>query len=110
MMQRLFPFLMLMSTFAMAQNRSTLPADLSLRQALDIALTNSTTPREAQANLDQASGRYQQARSALLPQVGVAARQGYETMNLQGFGIDLTGFPTRLGPFGSMDARGFIVQ
>src|SRR5262245_60786041 len=31
-------------------------------------------------------------------------------MNLQGFGIDLTGFPNRLGPFGSMDARGFIVQ
>jgi outer membrane protein len=110
MMQRLFLFLMLTSTFASAQNRPTLPADLTLRQALDIALANSTTLREAQANLDQASGRYQQARSALLPQVGVAVRQGYETMNLQGFGIDLTGFPNRLGPFGSMDARAFIVQ
>jgi outer membrane protein TolC len=110
MMQRLFLLLVLTPTFAIAQNRTTLPAELTLRQALDIALANSSTIREAQANLEQASGRYQQARAALLPQIGVAARQGYETMNLQGFGVDLTGFPNRLGPFGSMDARGFIVQ
>src|SRR5215510_1895216 len=112
MMQRLFLFLFLAltSSFAIAQNQSTLPPNLTLRQALDIALANSSTLREAQANLEQASGRYLESRSALLPQVGVAARQGYETVNLQGFGIDLTQFPRVLGPFGSMDARGFIVQ
>src|SRR5262249_23704677 len=97
--------LMLMPIFADAQNRPTIPADLSLRQALDIALVNSSTLREAQANLERASGQYEQSRSVLLPQLYVAARQGYQTQNLQGFGIDLTGFPSLLGPFGSMDAR-----
>jgi len=110
MMQRLCLLLMLTPILANAQNRPTLPELLTLRQALDIALANSSTLREAKANLEQASGRYQVSRAALLPQVGVAARQGWETMNLQGFGIDLTGFPSRLGPFGSMDARAFIVQ
>src|SRR5262245_15123920 len=109
-MQRLCLLFMLTPIFASAQVPTTLPAELTLRQALDIALVNSSILREARANLDQATGRYQQARSELLPHVGVAARQGYETMNLQGFGIDLIGFPNRLGPFGSMDARGFIVQ
>jgi outer membrane protein TolC len=110
LMVRLLFVIMLAATFAQAQNRPVLPANLTLRQALDIAFLNSSTLREARANLEQASGRYQQARAELLPQVGVAARQGYETMNLQGFGVDLTGFPERLGPFGSMDARAFIVQ
>jgi outer membrane protein TolC len=32
------------------------------------------------------------------------------TQNLQGFGIDLTGFPSILGPFGSMDARVVLTQ
>src|SRR5262249_4928419 len=52
----------------------------------------------------------EQARSVLLPQLGVAARQAYLTQNLQGFGIDLTGFPGKLGPFGSMDVRAVVNQ
>src|SRR5262245_30429865 len=110
LMVRLLFVIMLAATFAQAQNRRVLPANLTLRQALDIAFVNSSTLREARANLEQASGRYQESRSALLPQVGVAARQGYLTMNLEGFGIDLPEFPRVLGPFGSMDARAFIVQ
>src|SRR5215831_13342317 len=110
MMQRLFLLVILMPTLANAQNRSTLPADLSLRQALEIALANSSTLREAQANLEKTSGQYQQSRSALLPQLYIVARQAILTQNLQGFGIDLTGFPSLLGPFGSMDARVVLSQ
>jgi outer membrane protein TolC len=110
MTQRLFLLIMLTATFARAQNRATLPADLSLRQALDIALANSTILREAQANLERASGQYQQSRSVLLPQLYVAARQGIMTQNLEGFGLDLPGFPSILGPFGSMDARLVLSQ
>jgi outer membrane protein TolC len=110
MMQRLCLLLMLTPIFANAQGRPVLPQDLTLRRALEIALVNSSTIREARANLEMASGQYRQARSALLPQVGVGARQGYLTVNLQGFGLDLPGFPSRLGPFGSMDVRAFIVQ
>jgi len=105
MMQRLLLLLILTPIFADAQNKSTLPANLTLRQALDIALTNSTALREAKANLEQTSGQYEQARSALLPQLFIAARQAYLTENLEGIGIFLPGFPRLLGPFGSMDAR-----
>ena len=108
-MKRLFPILLL-ATSAMAQNRATLPADLTLIQALEIALANSTTLREAQANLQTTSGQYEQFRSALLPQVGVVARQGYLTMNLIGFGIDILDQPSLIGPFASMDARVIFTQ
>jgi outer membrane protein TolC len=91
-----------------------LPAQLTLSQALNIALSNSTKIREALAHLDEASGRYQQSRSALLPQLDIAARQSFQTLNLLGIGIDL---PTSqgtsqglIGPFGSMDARLLLSQ
>lgn len=102
--------LLVASSRAEAQAPRTLGPDLTLRQALDIALINSSVLREAQAGLEQSSGQYEQARSSLLPQFGFAARQGYLTANLQGLGIDLPGFQNVLGPSGSMDARVFVAQ
>ena len=92
-----------------------LPAQLTLPQALNLALTNSTVLREAMAQLEQSSGQYLQSRSALLPQVGVFARQSIQTISLQGFGIDIPGLPPsqqqgKVGPFGSMDARALLSQ
>jgi outer membrane protein TolC len=106
-MMRLLLLLVLTATFASAQGRPTLPPQLTLTQALEIALLNSTAIREAQANLDRTSGQYEQSRAALLPQLTLSARQSYQTINLQGFGIDLPESSTSgvIGPFGSMDAR-----
>ena len=92
-----------------------IPAQLSLSEALNIALTNAIVLREAKAQLDQTSGRYLQSRSALLPQMGVFARQSIQTISLQGFGIDIPGLPPssqegKIGPFGSMDARVLLSQ
>jgi outer membrane protein TolC len=92
------------------QTPTKLPADLTLRQALDIALMNSTNLRSAQAELAQAGGRSEQNKGVLLPQIGIFARQGYQTVNLQGFGLELPGQPSRIGPFGSMDARLVLEQ
>ena len=98
-----------------AASQPNLPAQLTLSQAVQIALTNSANIREAMANLDQASGQYQQARSYLLPQLNLGARQSYQTINLLGYGIDLPGISQPgaqqlIGPFGSMDARVFFTQ
>ena len=90
---------------AEAQVSTNLPAQLNLSRALEIALSNSNTLREAQAKFTQAVGQYEQARSVLLPQVAFAARQSYLTVNLQGIGIDLPNVTGLIGPFGSMDAR-----
>ena len=87
-----------------------IPAQLTLSQALNIALSNSALIREAMAQLDQTSGRYQQSRSTLLPQLYLAARQSFETESLLGIGIDLPGAKGLIGPFGSMDARILLSQ
>jgi outer membrane protein len=89
-----------------------IPAQLSLSEALKIALSNSTVIREAMAQLEQTSGQYRQARSALLPQLDLFARQSIQTINLQGIGLDLPGLvePGLIGPFGSMDARLLLNQ
>jgi len=109
-MKRLFLVLLLSAGLAEAQNTTTLPADLTLTRALEIALVNSSTIRQARADLAQATGRYEIARSTLLPQLGLGARQGYLTVNLDGIGIGI-GSPTRvIGPFGSFDARVFLTQ
>jgi outer membrane protein len=109
-MPRLSLLLVVASTLARAAAGPDLPAQLTLSQALNIALSNSTNIREALARLDQASGRYQQSRSALLPQLDVAARQNYQTLNLLGIGIDVPSATGLLGPFGSMDARILLSQ
>src|SRR5579864_107814 len=107
-----WPATVFMLTVALADAAAgaDLPAQLTLSQALNIALSNSTTIREAISQLDQASGRYQQSRSALLPQVGIAIRQSFETENLIGMGIDIPSARGLIGPFGSMDARILLSQ
>src|SRR5215471_20947307 len=95
---------------ALAADRPDLPAVLTLPQALDIALKNSTNIRTAMAQLDQAKGQYEQYRSALLPQLDFHARQSLLTVNLVGLGVPVTGETGKIGPFGSMDARIFLTQ
>ena len=109
-MLRPFLLFVLVTALAAAQAGSGLPAELTLAQALTIALSNSTNIREALARLDQASGRYQQSRSVLLPQLDVSARQNFQTVNLIGIGIDLASAQGLIGPFGSMDARMSLSQ
>ena len=109
-MRRNFLFLVIIAAVAAAADSPTVPAELTLAKALDIALANSTALREAQARLDQASGRYVQARSTLMPQVDIGLRQNYQTVNLIGIGIPIPSEVGKVGPFGSMDARIFISQ
>ncbi len=113
MMYRLYLFLLLylvLPTSAGAQSRSVLPSNLTLSQALEVALLNSSILKDARAHLEKASGQYEQSRSVLLPQVDVFAHQGYLTINLQGFGILVPGTPNLIGPFSSMDARAILRQ
>src|SRR5690242_18697025 len=114
-MPRLSLLCVLAATLARAAAVPVLPAQLTLSEALNIALANSTVLREAMAQLDQTSGRYLQSRSALLPQMGVFAHQSIQTISLQGLGIDIPGLHQstqqgNVGPFGSMDVRALLSQ
>ena len=102
--------LLAVATLARAAEQPTLPAQLTLSQALGIALSNSTNIRTAMAQLTEASGRYAQARSTLLPQIEIGARQDYLTVNLVGLGIPIGAANTKLGTFASMSARAFLSQ
>ena len=55
--------LLAVATLARAAEQPTLPSQLTLSQALDIALSNSTNIRTAMAQLAQVSGRYAQAKA-----------------------------------------------
>jgi len=106
-----FPLLLSVGgVLAVGADRPDLPPVLTLPQALDIALKNSTNIRTAMAQLDQAKGQYEQYRSSLLPQLDLHARQSLLTVNLVGLGVPVTGETGKIGPFGSMDARIFLTQ
>lgn len=104
--------LTLSAASASAADKTELPSQLTLSDALTIALTNNSTLRAAQARMEQATGRYEQARSRLLPQLDVNAYQSYLTINLQGLGLEIPGVPhnVKQGPFGSFDARARLSQ
>jgi outer membrane protein TolC len=108
-MSRICLLFALAATLAVAADQPTIPQQLTLAQALDIALQNSTNIRTAMAQLDQASGRYEQSRSTLIPQLDVRAHQDYLTVNLAGLGFQVPGASSgKIGPFASMDARAFL--
>jgi outer membrane protein TolC len=100
----------LAANFATAQDRQALPPELSLPQALRLALSNSTLIRTAQADLARTGGLRAQAKSPLLPQVTLSARQSYYTASLQGLALDIPSSPTKIGPSAAMDARIFLSQ
>lgn len=98
------------ATLAGAAEPTNLPANLTLNEALGIALNNSTAIRNAMTELDQATGRSTQSKSPLMPQLDLGLRQSLQTINLEGLGILIPNEASKLGPFGSMDARVFLQQ
>jgi outer membrane protein TolC len=109
-MTRHFILLTLLPVAAAAADQPALPAELTVTQALDIALQNSTNIRAAMAQLDQTSARNDQTKSPLLPQIDIRAHQNYQTVNLIGIGIPIPNAQGLIGPFSSMDARVFLSQ
>jgi outer membrane protein len=103
-------FLALVLAVPLLAAPAEIPEQLSLRQALDLALKNSATLRRAAAQLQQAEAQSAQAHSQFLPQVNVAAYDTLQTVNLRAMGIDVPLLPARVGPFQVVDARAYLSQ
>jgi len=103
-------FLPLILALPLMAAPAEIPEQLSLRQALDLALKNSATLRRAVAQLQQAEAQSAQAHSQILPQVNVAAYDTLQTVNLRAMGIDVPLLPARVGPFQVVDARAYLSQ
>jgi hypothetical protein len=113
MVVRVFLLIVLSASLGAAQ--PTLPPEVALSQAVDIALYDITNIPTAIARLNQTSGKSKQWRSALVPHLGFEARQAYMTLNLAAAGIELPtsqGFIASglIGPFASVGVRSFSVS
>jgi outer membrane protein len=111
-------FLIFAPAFALAQPTVSItppPASvmqLSMRRAVEIALTPEGSPRVALAmeSVKQAQEQAREAKSAFLPTVDGSIKETSETVNLKTFGINfptVPGFsiPTFVGPFNVFDTR-----
>ena len=93
---------------------SPAPAQLSLADAIRLAIQNNVATLSADEQRRAARGIVQQARSALLPNISATAYQASLTENLAALGFQAGTFPglsrTFLGPFNNFDARARLVQ
>jgi outer membrane protein len=107
-------FLILVSaSIALAQN----VLQLSMKRAVEIALTPEGSPRVALAmeSVKQAQDRAREAKSAFLPTVDGDLQERSQTTNLRTFGINFPSvpgfkFPAFVGPYDVFDARASAQQ
>jgi outer membrane protein len=90
---------------------------LSMKRAVEIALTPEGSPRVALAmeSVKQAQDQAREAKAAFLPTVDGTIKETSETVNLKTFGIKFPtvpgfNFPSFVGPFGVFDARASVEQ
>src|ERR1022692_3225291 len=90
---------------------------LSMKKAVEIALTPEGSPRVALAleSVKQAQDKAKESKAAFLPTVDGQIREVNETVNLKTFGINfpsIPGFviPAFVGPFSVFDARASAEQ
>lgn len=97
--------------------RPPIPAQLSLKEAVSIAFTNSPVLTQSQASLGETEAARERARAALMPQLSVGVFEAVRTVNLEAQGIqfpEIPGLgrtvPVRVGPFSQFDARAYLNQ
>lgn len=97
-----------------AARTSPAPPQLSLADAIQLALQNNFATLSAQEQKREAQGYVQQARSALLPNFSGASYQANLTTNIAALGFQPSTFPgiatNFIGPFNNFDARARLVQ
>ncbi len=86
------------------------PLRLSFVEALRQAGDKAVDPKVAAEKLAQAVARLRQAKSALLPQIEVAAGEVRQTRNLEAQGIKIPQTDPLVGPFNTSDARVALTQ
>jgi len=113
----LIPASLLLGQTLLAQTSPQNILQLSMKHAVEIALTPEGSPRVALAmeSVKQAQEQAREAKSAFLPTVDGEIKETNETVNLKTFGINfptIPGFaiPLFVGPFSVFDARASAQQ
>jgi len=108
MFWRTIPFLCLLG--ATAATAQTAPRKFNLREALEAAEKANPEVLAARLRVLETEARSLEARAALGPQLSVEVGGGYQTNNLQGVGLIFPGFPSRVGPYRTFNARPVLTQ
>lgn len=107
---------MLVASSALGFAQGTLP--LSLKHAVEIALTPEGSPRVslAEESIKQAEARQAESKAAFLPELDGSVSDRRQTENLKAFGFNFVipipglAIPTIVGPFSVFDARATVTQ
>jgi outer membrane protein TolC len=83
---------------------------LTLAEALAQTAKQSPDTQMARLRVLETAEREVQTRSAYLPQANLVVGGTYQTTNLQGIGLIFPGFPNRMGPFRTFNARPVVTQ
>ena len=86
------------------------PSQLSLEQAIQLAIQNNLATLLARERQREARGLAREALSGLLPDLSGTSSQANRTVNLRAQGISFPGVPSLVGPFNSFGARLELVQ
>ncbi len=78
---------------------------LTLQEAVDLAAKSNPAVQMARLLTTAAELEAFRAKTALRPQLSVSVGAAYQTSNLQGIGLIFPGFPARVGPYRTFDAR-----
>jgi outer membrane protein TolC len=112
--QRTIPNINIAQQVPGAARVTTGPTELSLEQAIQLAIQNNLTTLLAGERRREAEGLSQEARAGLLPHLSGTAYQANITQNLAALGFQPGTFPgitnTFIGPFNNFDARARLVQ
>jgi outer membrane protein TolC len=83
---------------------------LTLQDALDQAARQNPGVQIARLRLLEQQAQTEVVKSAYKPQANITVGGAYQTNNLQGIGLLFPGFPNRLGPFRTFNARPVVTQ
>jgi len=83
---------------------------IALKEAVDRAAQMNPDIAIARLRTLEAEAEAESVRAEHLPQVTARVSSSYNTNNLQGIGLVVPGFPSRLGPYRLFDARPVLTQ
>lgn len=83
---------------------------LTLEAALDLAAKQNPGLQVARLRVLERRAQAESARASYLPQADLLVAATRQTTNLQGIGLIFPGFPDRIGPFRTFNARPVVTQ
>lgn len=104
------PLILTLGVCLIATAASNSGGVFTLEEAL--TLSDKLSPEIQSANLRvlEAAARTGAVKSAYQPQAALVVSGGYQTSNLQGVGLIFPGFPSRVGPYRTFNARPQVTQ